>query len=127
MESKAIIVSDTAFVRWLAEKSPETIESKGLQLLQNNACTSCHSLDGSKLVGPSFKDLYNADRVVIIKGEEKTVKADSAYIHRAIIDPDYEVVKGYAPGLMRAYKSVIKEEEIHTMVEYFMIQKQSEK
>jgi len=127
MESKAIIVSDTSFVRWLAEKSPETEESKGLQILQNNACTSCHSLDGSKLVGPSFKDLYNNKRVVIINGEEKTVLADSAYIRRAIIEPDYEVVKGYAPGLMRAYKSVIKDEEIATMVEYFMNQKPSEK
>lgn len=127
MESKAIIVSDTAFVRWLAEKNPETVDSKGLELLQNNACTSCHSLDGSKLVGPTFKDLYNTDRVVIMNGEEKTVKADSSYIHRAIIEPDYEVVKGYAPGLMRAYKSVIKEEEIHTIVEYFMNQKPQEK
>jgi cytochrome c oxidase subunit II len=127
MESKAIIVSDTAFVRWIAETSPETIESKGLQLLQNNACTSCHSLDGSKLVGPTFKDLYNTERLVIINGEEKKVIADSSYIHRAILDPNYEVVKGFAPGLMRAYKSVIKEEEIHTIVEYFMNQKPSEK
>ena len=34
MESKAVIVSDTAFLRWLAEKSPETVEGKGLDLLR---------------------------------------------------------------------------------------------
>jgi cytochrome c oxidase subunit II len=127
METKAIIVSDTAFTRWLNEKTPETAESKGLELLRNNACTSCHSLDGSKLVGPSFKDLYNAERIVLIDGVEKTVIADTAYLHRAIVDPDYELVKGYAKGLMRAYKSVLKEEEIQAMIDYFINQKPAEK
>ena len=125
MESKVIVVSDTAFTRWLAEKSPETIESKGLALLKNNACTSCHSLDGSKLVGPTFKGLYGSQTTVIVNGIEKSVLADTAYIRRSIVDPDFEVVKGFVPGQMRAYKSVITEEEIKTIQEYFMNQKKN--
>jgi len=127
MESKAIIVSDTAFTSWLAQKSPETAESKGIELLRNNACTSCHSTDGSKLVGPSFRDLYNTNRTVLINGIEKSVLADTTYLHRAIVDPDYEVVKGYNKGMMRSYKSVIKDEDIQTIVDYFVSQKPSKK
>jgi cytochrome c oxidase subunit 2 len=123
MESKAIIVSDTAFTLWLAEKTPETIEDKGLALLQNNACTGCHSFDGSKLVGPSFRDLYNTRRTVIINGVEKSVLADTAYLRRAIINPDYELVKGFNPGQMRSYKDVIKEEDINTIIQFFTLPK----
>jgi cytochrome c oxidase subunit II len=127
MESKAVIVSDTAFARWLSEKSPETIENKGMTLLQSNACTSCHSLDGSKIVGPSFKGLYGSQRVVLCNGAEKSVLADTSYIRRAILEPDYEVVKGFNPGQMRAYKAVLKEEDIKTIQEYFMNQKKTSK
>jgi len=127
MESKVIVLSDTAFNTWLNQKSPETIESKGLDLLKANACISCHSLDGSKLVGPTFKGLYNSQQIVLVSGVEKSVLADTAYIRRSILEPDYEVVKGYNPGMMRAYKSVLKEEDIKTIQEYFVNQKKSEK
>jgi cytochrome c oxidase subunit 2 len=127
METKAIIISDTAFTRWLAQKSPETIENKGLGLLTNNACTSCHSLDGSQIVGPTFKGLYNSKRIVIINGEEKTVIADSAYIRRAIFEPDYELVKGFRSGQMRGYKTVLKEDDIKMIITYFETQKTTAK
>jgi cytochrome c oxidase subunit II len=127
MESKAVIISDTAFSSWLAQKSPETNESKGLELLRNNACISCHSLDGSKLVGPSFKDLFNSRVTVIIDDVEKTIIADTAYIRRSITDPDKEIVKGYNKGMMRAYKSVIKDEDIQAIVDYFVNQEPSKK
>jgi len=123
MESKVVVVSDTTFTSWLAEKTPETAESKGLAVITNNACTSCHSLDGSKIVGPSFKGLFNTSRTVLINGVEKSVLADTAYIKRSILEPDYEIVKGYNPGLMRTYKSVIKEEDIQAIIDYFVSQK----
>jgi cytochrome c oxidase subunit 2 len=127
MEAKAIIVSDTSFTSWLATKSPETAAAKGLEILKSNACTSCHSLDGSPLVGPSFKGLYNSQRTVLIDGVEKTVTADSTYIRQSILEPDYEVVKGFNKGMMRAYKSVISEADIKTIIEYFENQKSIEK
>ncbi len=122
MESKAVIVSENEFEKWLSEISPETIVSRGLDLLKNNACTSCHSLDGSPLVGPSFKGLYGSDRVVLKDGKEITVKADTSYIRRAILEPDAEVVKGFNKGMMRAYNQVLKEEEIKLLLEYFQNQ-----
>ena len=73
--------------------------SAGEQAYRQYACASCHSLDGSGGTGPSFKGL--ADSTVTLKGG-KTVKAGPEYLERAIVDPDAEVVEGYAPGLMTA-------------------------
>jgi cytochrome c oxidase subunit 2 len=74
-------------------------------------------------VGPTFKDLFNSKVTVIVDGVEKTVIADTAYIRSSIIDPDKEIVKGYNKGMMRAYKSVIKDEDIQTIIRYFENQK----
>jgi cytochrome c oxidase subunit II len=127
MVSKAVIVPDSVFAVWLEEKTPETVESKGLEILRNNACLSCHSMDGTKLVGPTFKGLYNSKQTVIVEGVEKTVLVDDEYLRRAVFEPDYEIVKGYSKGLMRAYKSVITEGEMQLMIDYFKNAKTTEK
>lgn len=119
MTTKAIIIPDEQFETWLEEVPPVTVESLGLKVLRNNACTSCHSLDGSKLVGPTFQNLYGEPRQVIVDGQEITMVADSAYIYTAIIDPDKELVKGYGARLMRSYKNVIPHEDIVDLINYF--------
>ena len=119
MEAKTRIVTEYEFQKWLAEETPIAQEDKGLTVLQNNACTSCHSLDGSKLVGPTFKGLFGTERLIIENGVEKTVIADSTYIKRAILEPDKELVKGFAPGMMRSYDKVITEDDIKSIVAYF--------
>ena len=47
-------------------------------------CLGCHSVDGSTLVGPSWKDLYGHD----VELEDGTiVVADAAYLEQSIRDP----------------------------------------
>jgi cytochrome c2 len=65
-------------------------------------CQGCHSIDGSKSSGPTFKGLFGS-KVQLTNGQ--TVTADDAYLMESILDPDKEIVKGYQPGVM---SSVIK-------------------
>jgi cytochrome c oxidase subunit 2 len=118
MEAKIRVVSEEDYQKWLAEITPETLEAVGLKIIQNNACTGCHSLDGTKLVGPSFKGLWGAERVVIEDGKEKKVVADSSYIRESILKPDKKIVKGFNPGVMRTYSKVLKEENIKSIIGY---------
>ncbi len=120
MTTHAIIVSDEEFERWLAQTDEESGDHPGLIIMRNNACLSCHSLDGSKLIGPSFKGLYNSPKRIIVDGKENQVVATDEYIIRAIYDPDVELVKGYKSGLMRSYKEVITQEEMEQILEYFL-------
>lgn len=90
----------------------------GQEVLRKNACLSCHSLDGSKLVGPTFKGLYGNKRVVITGGEEREIIADDEYIKTSIWDTDADIVKGYAKGLMMNYQEMVTEKEIEDVILY---------
>lgn len=127
MLTKTIIIPEDEFEVWLAEEPPLTVESVGMKILRNNACLSCHSLDGTKLVGPTFQNLYREPRLVVVAGQEMTMVADSTYIYDAIVEPDKELVKGYGPGVMRSYRNVIPHEDIVALIEYFKFLKEEGK
>ena len=71
----------------------------GGKLYVSLGCQGCHSLDGSKSTGPTFKGLFGST-VKLTSG--KAVKADMAYLIKSIVDPDKEIVQGYARGIMSA-------------------------
>ncbi len=118
MDAKAIVVPEEEYLAWLADFDPEVKDPKGLEIMRANACMGCHSLDGAKLVGPSFKGVFGTERTVIVDGKTTTVVADEEYMKRAIIDPNKEVVEGYPPNVMQSYKKIIAEEDINHIVDY---------
>ena len=73
--------------------------TKGKALYTSLGCVGCHSIDGSSGTGPTFKGLAGS-QVQLTSGQ--TVTADPAYLAKSIDDPDAEIVKGYAPGIMSA-------------------------
>jgi len=124
MDAKAYTLSQEKFDEWLADFDPEVKDPKGLELLRSNACIGCHSLDGSKLVGPSFKGLFGSEKTVIVNDIEKTITVDEEYLINSIINPNDEVVKGYAPNLMQSYKKIIADEDIQHIVDYLKTTKE---
>jgi len=120
MVSKTRILEQEEFDIWYEELATAAYvpEPEGLKLLRNTGCLACHSLDGTKLVGPSFSGLYGAQRSVTAGGTEKTVTADEAYIISSIYDPNDEIVVGYGRGLMQSYRALLTVENIAVMTEY---------
>ncbi|MBA2615061.1 MAG: cytochrome c [Actinobacteria bacterium] len=74
----------------------------GKKLYASLGCQGCHTLEGAKSVGPTFKGLYNSERKLT---DGSTVTADDAYLLQSITDPDKQIVAGFQPGVM---SSVIK-------------------
>jgi len=95
-----------------------TTAQLGAKILQQIGCNACHSLDGSTIVGPSYKGLFGHKITVIANGQEKEVTADEEYIRRSILEPDAEVVKGFSKGLMQSYKGQLSDEEIDQIIDY---------
>jgi len=119
MISDAVVMPEEDFEAWLADFTPaDTVVHPGLAILRQNACTGCHSLDGVNHVGPTFKGIYNAPKTVIRNGQKFNVIADEDYLLKAIIDPNYEIVEGYAGNLMQSYKGVISDEDIGLMIDF---------
>jgi cytochrome c2 len=94
----------------------------GQGLYASLGCQGCHSLDGSKSTGPTFKGLYGS-KVQLTNG--KTVTADEKYLLDSIIDPDLDIVKGYQPGVMTSVikKGQVPKDQAQQLVDFIKQQK----
>ncbi len=115
------VVSEDEYKNWLANFNSSTASSepKGLTILKQNACLGCHTIDGTKLVGPTFKDLFASECLVITDGKERKIKVDEDYIKSSILNPNQDIVKGFNGGMMMTYKGIVKDDDIKDIVEYF--------
>jgi cytochrome c oxidase subunit 2 len=119
------VLPQDQFTAWLG-KGPAKLDSaaaavpgaQGKFIVQSKACIACHTMDGSKLVGPSFKGIYGQKVTVITDGKEREITVDDEYIKRSILDPAADVVKGFQKGQMVSYKDQLKDEDIKLIIEY---------
>jgi cytochrome c oxidase subunit 2 len=107
---------DTSKVLKVAEGSGPG--AQGLAIMRTQGCIACHSSDGSKIVGPTYLNLFGRQQAVIRDGVEVTVKVDEEYVKRAIFDPNADIVKGYPKGLMQSYKGKLSDDDVSKIIEY---------
>lgn len=79
------------------ETSAGPSAEKGREVAKAKGCLGCHSTDGKKKVGPTFKGLLGRRSTVITDGKESEITADEEYIRRSILEPKADVAKGYPP------------------------------
>lgn len=118
MLSKVVVVSPDEFKEFYGDEAPAVLAGPeaGNRVALAKGCLGCHSTDGSRMVGPSFKGLWNRKATVVASGSKKEIVADEAYIKKAIREPAAEVVDGY-PNAMLVID--ISDEEIGQLIEYF--------
>ena len=89
----------------------------GKSLATTKGCVACHSIDGSKLIGPSFKGVYGMEETVVTDGNPRTIVVDDEYIKNSILNPNADLVEGYQP-LMPSLQGLISDDEIRALIEY---------
>jgi len=92
--------------------------AEGKRLMEKNGCVVCHSSDGTKIVGPSYKGVYGHKVTVITDGKEREIVADDEYIKRSIYEPEADVVKGFVKGQMVSYKTILNDQDVANIIEY---------
>ncbi|HJV33875.1 cytochrome c oxidase subunit II [Geomonas sp.] len=114
MIAKAQALPPEQFAKWLSETT-NGAENPAHELLEKYGCLGCHTEDGTKKVGPTFKGLYGSKVKVTVGGKEAEVVADDAYLHESIVAPAAKIVVGYPP-VMPA--QTIPEAEVKVIVDY---------
>jgi cytochrome c oxidase subunit 2 len=71
--------------------------ARGRSLYTADGCSACHSLNGSRMTGPTWKGLAGS-RVTLANG--RTVVATAGYLTRHIVEPNALTVRGYPGGVM---------------------------
>jgi len=110
-------IEDTTAVAPVVNKEASLAE-QGFDVLRRNGCIACHSSDGSKLVGPTYKGVWGHTVKVTTGREEREVLFDEEYLKRSIYEPNADVVEGYNQGLMLSYKDMVSEEDVKLIAEY---------
>ncbi len=81
----------------------------------NTHCRACHSLDGSRLVGPTFEGLYMREREFT---DGSTRIADEEYLIESILNPRDLVNVGYPNNMPNIYDTILSERELEGIVEF---------
>ncbi len=90
---------------------------RGEALYTQYACNTCHSVDGTQLVGPTFEGLYGSERTFT---DGSTAEADEEYLYESIVAPGERVTEGY-DNVMQAY-DYLSEDEIQSLIEFIKAQ-----
>lgn len=75
-------------------------------------CTTCHTVDGKALVGPSLKGV--ASRA----GQEVSGQSAEEYLKTSILDPNAHVVSGFTAGVMQSYEKDLSAQQLADLVAY---------
>ena len=118
MLSRVIVHPAGEFEPWLASAG-DVLGSlppaeAGASLFTSLGCIACHRIDGTKLVGPSLKDVFGSERT--LKGGG-SVTADEDYIRRSLLEPTVEVSEGFEP-VMPTFQGRVSDDEIGYIIEY---------
>jgi len=119
--TKAVNVMEAAeFQAWAASAQAAaeqlTPAELGAKVAAEYGCLSCHSLDGSRLVGPSWQGLFGSETVF---EDGTTAVADEDYLRTAITDTNAQIVQGYPANVMpQDFEDRLTEEEINALIEY---------
>ncbi|MEZ5966567.1 MAG: cytochrome c oxidase subunit II [Planctomycetota bacterium] len=89
-----------------------TPAEKGEYYYKNRTCMACHSVNGTRIVGPTFKGLWGKEER--LQGGA-TVTVDEAYITESIKNPMAKIVEGYPPSMP---PQQVTDEEIGFIIEY---------
>jgi len=109
------VVNDDVYRAWLAAiGTPSDPVELGRQVWKTK-CASCHTIDGSKGTGPSWKDLYGREEELV--GGQK-VLVDDAYITESIFDPQKRITKGYENQVMTSFRGLLTPIQLQGVIEF---------
>lgn len=121
MLAKVIVHEPEEFAQWLEDNSGAATKPTDLapadwgeQLVQQNACATCHSTDGTELTGPTWQSAFGSQEQL---ADGSTVTVDENYIRESILNPNAKIVQGYGQ-VMPSYQGQLNDEQINAIIEY---------
>jgi cytochrome c oxidase subunit II len=118
MLTHAIVHEPGGYEKWmgaiLAKMDNMDPVALGGLLYEKQGCQTCHSTDGSTLVGPSWKGLFGKARTF---ADGTNTTADENYIKNSILNPSGQVVQGFAPA-MPTYQGKLNDKQLTGIIEY---------
>jgi cytochrome c oxidase subunit 2 len=84
------------------------------KLIWTNTCKSCHTSDGSKGTGPTWKDLFG--KTETLRGGQQQL-VDENYVRESILTPSFKIVEGYK-NEMQSFQGILNNDQINAIILY---------
>src|SRR5512140_55062 len=91
-----------------------SLQEQGRKLAAEYGCFKCHTVDGTRHIGPTWLDLYRKSEKL---QDGKTVIADESYLTESMMDPAAKIVAGYQ-NVMPTFQGRVPAPEIAAIVEF---------
>jgi cytochrome c oxidase subunit 2 len=118
MLAKVVVDTEEQYQQWLEQKAEEMMNMPlpelGKALYVSKGCNSCHSVDGTRIQGPSFQGIWGKTHQ-FTNGTSAVVNED--YVRESLLTPAAKVVVGYDP-VMPSFQGLLREREIQALAEY---------
>ncbi len=86
----------------------------GEELYTARNCNTCHSIDGSPLVGPTWQGTWGTTRAF---ADGTSAVMDDNYIRQSILDPGSQILQGFQPQ-MPSYEGLLNDRDILAIAAY---------
>jgi cytochrome c oxidase subunit II len=87
---------------------------EGRRVASEQGCFKCHSIDGTRHIGPTWVDLYEREEKL---ATGKKIVANEAYLTKSMMDPAADVVAGYQ-NVMPTYQGRLPPPEAAAVIEF---------
>lgn len=118
LSATIVVHPEGGFDKWYQDVSGPPLDlppiELGLRSYQMRGCTQCHTTDGTKLVGPTFKGFLTREHRL---KDGTVVEPSDAYIAESIVDSAAKIVEGYEP-VMPSFRGRLHELEVAGLVAY---------
>lgn len=98
--------------------SPEALQ--GRSVAESNGCFACHSLDGSRTVGPTWTNLWGS---TVQMDDGTSLVVDEAYVKESIAEPGAKIRDGYSSEMV-PYE--FSDEDLSAIMDFLKSQVQEE-
>jgi cytochrome c oxidase subunit II len=118
MMGKLTVDSDADFKKWLETGGDDwknyPPEVWGQMQREQKGCATCHSIDGSRGQGPSWKGIYGKMEKM---SDGKSYLVDDAYLQESMMQPNAKIVNGFE-AIMPSFQGLLHPQDIRGLIAY---------
>jgi cytochrome c oxidase subunit 2 len=105
------------FDKWLVDAADWTKRMSpldaGKKFYETRGCKTCHTIDGTPLTGPTWKDLFGSQ----VPTSAGSVNADENYVRESILYPGAKIHQGF-PNTMPSFLGQFSDRDIDAIIAF---------
>ncbi len=118
MRADVRVLSVEEYEAWVIEQQtsiPDDPVLRGQKWATDFGCAACHSVDGTVVVGPSWKGIFGSQEPL---EDGSSVLVDEAYLLESIVNPAAKIVAGFPNVMQPSLAEALTDEQIADIIEY---------